>query len=497
MTDLGAVRSVPGDRKKPRHCKVYDCFPFFNELEILDLRFRMHYEHVDFFVIVESTTTFTGLPKPLIFAQNRERYAPFLDKVIHVVVDDTPQTQDFWVREHYQKDQIRRAVMQADPNDLLLVCDADELLRPEAIEQAALFNGFTEFDMPMYQFYMNLCATPKGWSAAYALKRHMLDDFSNLSEARFGRDFRRDLSDRGQYQTVHDAGWHFTHLGGIERLKNKYRSYSHKNDPWPKAMAWEGAFERHIATGGVVGNFKDQARFVRIDAGFPNEIRFNEDHYTKIGFVKDMTDAFAQLQDIYVQMRTEFALRVLHENKVEDMLFRLTPQHYLQMADIHPPYPHWDVNGTVPFAGTLISGGQPASQSSVSPWATGTTPEDDAKGGVDGHRDGGFGFHTQEEENPWWMVDLGGMRRIRGVRLYNRLFPAECMSRASHVRIETGPDMHGMRLVYARKDSLPFGGVDGRVLDVVFDPVQHGRFVRISLPGVATLHLDQVEVYAP
>ena len=43
--------------------KVYDCFMFFNEYEVLDLRFHELYDHVDHFVIVESCEGFTGKSK--------------------------------------------------------------------------------------------------------------------------------------------------------------------------------------------------------------------------------------------------------------------------------------------------------------------------------------------------------------------------------------------------------------------------------------------------
>ena len=70
--------------------KIYDCFNFFNELDILEIRLNVLYEHVDYFVIVESSITHSGEEKPFYFEENKERYSKFLDKIIHYKVYDTP-----------------------------------------------------------------------------------------------------------------------------------------------------------------------------------------------------------------------------------------------------------------------------------------------------------------------------------------------------------------------------------------------------------------------
>ena len=71
--------------KKPHVPQVYDCFPFFNELELLEVRLGELYDHVDKFVIVECTETYRGKPKPLYYAENKNRFEKFSDKIIHIV----------------------------------------------------------------------------------------------------------------------------------------------------------------------------------------------------------------------------------------------------------------------------------------------------------------------------------------------------------------------------------------------------------------------------
>ncbi len=74
---------------------VYDCFQFFNELDILKIRLNVLAPIVDRFVISEATETFSGLKKPLYYEENKYLFAEFADKIIHVVVDDTPERDTF------------------------------------------------------------------------------------------------------------------------------------------------------------------------------------------------------------------------------------------------------------------------------------------------------------------------------------------------------------------------------------------------------------------
>ena len=72
--------------------KLIDCFIFYNELQLLLFRLEELYEIVDYFVLVESTVTFTGNAKPLYFEQHKELFHKYIDKIIHIVEEDKLQT---------------------------------------------------------------------------------------------------------------------------------------------------------------------------------------------------------------------------------------------------------------------------------------------------------------------------------------------------------------------------------------------------------------------
>lgn len=119
--------------------KVYDCFTFFNELDLLEIRLNELDPVVDRFVLVEATVTQRGQPKSLFFRENRERFTKFLPKIEHVVVEDMPagpQTKsNNWKRENFQRRAIMRGLASAQADDFVLISDLDEIPMPKRSRQ--------------------------------------------------------------------------------------------------------------------------------------------------------------------------------------------------------------------------------------------------------------------------------------------------------------------------------------------------------------------------
>ena len=89
---------------------VYDCVPFFNELDILKLRLHILDPIVDRFVIEEATVTFSGEPKELCFEKNKEAFREFLPKIEYIVVDDSPVDAATHLRDKFQKNALIRGL---------------------------------------------------------------------------------------------------------------------------------------------------------------------------------------------------------------------------------------------------------------------------------------------------------------------------------------------------------------------------------------------------
>ncbi len=131
---------------------------------------------------------------------------------------------------------------------------------------------------------------------------------------------------------------------------------------------------------------------------------------------------------------------------------------------------------------------KPAQQSSVSCWSK----PNDAQGAVNGFKDGGYGFHTNEEENPWWQVDLLENYALTEIRVYNRI--DWCEERAKTLQIYLSQDKKNWKRVYHNDENYIFGGVDGRPLIVALNS-HIARYIRLQLQETTALHLDEFEVY--
>ena len=68
--------------------KIIDCFIFYNELDMLKFRLEYLYDTVDHFVLVEMYKTHSGNLKPYYFNENKKLFEKYLDKIVHVMVDD-------------------------------------------------------------------------------------------------------------------------------------------------------------------------------------------------------------------------------------------------------------------------------------------------------------------------------------------------------------------------------------------------------------------------
>ncbi|MDE6220450.1 MAG: glycosyltransferase, partial [Lachnospiraceae bacterium] len=140
---------------------VYDCFQFFNELDILKIRLNVLDPVVDRFVISEATETFSGLKKPLYYEENKEMFVEFQDKIIHVVVDDTPRGADWGTHERdtFQKNAVTRGLKDCTDDDIVIFSDLDEIPNPDKIRE--ILQNFQEdkiyhFAQRLFYCYLNM-----------------------------------------------------------------------------------------------------------------------------------------------------------------------------------------------------------------------------------------------------------------------------------------------------------------------------------------------------
>ena len=133
---------------------VYDCIPFFNELDILKLRLHILDPIVDRFIIEESTVTFSGQPKELCFEKNKEMFREFLPKIEYIVVDDSPVDISTHERDKYQKNALIKGLEDATDKDVIILSDADEIPNPKVLKEIiAEFDPDKIYHLAQRMFY--------------------------------------------------------------------------------------------------------------------------------------------------------------------------------------------------------------------------------------------------------------------------------------------------------------------------------------------------------
>jgi Glycosyltransferase family 17 len=220
--------------------KIYDCFTFYNEFDLLELRLKELYNIVDHFVLVESDSTFTNIPKRFLFEENKDRYAQWMDKIIHIKVTDMPKSDNAWVNETYQRNAIMRGIVDADDDDIIIVSDVDEIIRPEAIE---LIRNSDEYlfalRMALFSFKLNYMRVNGDMYAIWAMagRKHLLDDIAPDTFRNLRFQFMNSTGIVNGCQVIEHGGWHFGYMGDKEWLLDKAKSFAHTEVNTPEFLA--------------------------------------------------------------------------------------------------------------------------------------------------------------------------------------------------------------------------------------------------------------------
>lgn len=273
---------------------IYDCVPFFNELDILKLRMQIMAPYVDFFVIEEASVTFSGEPKRMIFAENRQLFAEFEEKIRYVAVENSPmEGVTTHERDKFQKNQLIRGLFDCKPEDIIIFSDVDEIPNPETLVR--LLEGFEpgkvyHLAQRMFYCFLNMeeisgnLLSITGEFAGVAKRQWLGTKVCSFSELpKEGIVYLREVppEDRRSVR-IADGGWHFGYMGGdgerdvAKRIGVKVQAAAHSeyntkrylNEAVDRLLCGEDIFDR-------------DAKFVRveIDESFPAYLREHKEEY--------------------------------------------------------------------------------------------------------------------------------------------------------------------------------------------------------------------------
>ena len=195
---------------------IVDAFMFYNESDVLEIRLKMLDKYVDKFILVESEVTHRGEPKPLYF--DKERFAPWMHKITHIVVtaDEAPKDRDPWSREKYQRHCILRGLEDVPPDTPVMISDVDEIPNLERVT-----GGPVALHMDMYVYSFDYMYVSEPWVGT------VICTCADIKHD--GPNYYRDM--RWKMPIVPNAGWHLSSFGDAEYVKNKFHNYAHAFDP--------------------------------------------------------------------------------------------------------------------------------------------------------------------------------------------------------------------------------------------------------------------------
>ena len=232
--------------------KIFDCFMYFDEEIVLDVRLNTLNQFVDYFVIVESKFTHRGDPRNLLF--NHKKFEKFKDKIIYLVYDRRPEEIEIInsndnngeksrkyilnaaYRENGQRNFIKEGIKNASENDIILVSDLDEIPNLLNVDFNKINEKIVMFKQDMFYYKFNLYLPNLIWAGTKACQKKYLISpqwLRNIKDRKYSS-FRLDtIFSKNKYKSIKfivNGGWHFTNIKNAKEIEHKLKSYLHHRE---------------------------------------------------------------------------------------------------------------------------------------------------------------------------------------------------------------------------------------------------------------------------
>jgi beta-1,4-mannosyl-glycoprotein beta-1,4-N-acetylglucosaminyltransferase len=232
--------------------KIYDCFMYFDEEVVVDVRLHTLNEFVDYFVIVESSFTHKGDPRRLKF--NHKKFEKFKDKIIYIVDEAIyPQTEEIKTedsedeksrkaifnagyRENGQRNLITKGLEKANDEDLILISDVDEIPKLLGINFKDINEKIILFKQDMFYYKFNLHLPNFIWTGTKACKKKNLINpqwLRNIKDRKYSFLRFDTWFSKNKYKSIEyitNGGWHFTNIKNASEIEYKLKSYLHHRE---------------------------------------------------------------------------------------------------------------------------------------------------------------------------------------------------------------------------------------------------------------------------
>ena len=232
--------------------KIFDCFMFFDEEVVVDVRLNTLNEFVDYFIIVESRFTHKGDLRELKF--NHKKFEKFKDKIIYVIDDQIySQTEEIKpldnegeksrkyifnaaYRENGQRKLISKGLSGAGNEDLILISDVDEIPKLNNINLKKINEKIILFKQDMFYYKFNLHLPNLIWTGTKACKKkHLVNpqwlrDIKDRKYSFFRFDTFFSKTKYSDIKIINDGGWHFSNIKTAKEIEFKLKSYLHHRE---------------------------------------------------------------------------------------------------------------------------------------------------------------------------------------------------------------------------------------------------------------------------
>ena len=257
---------------------IYDCFQYFNEDHVLDLRFNILNDSVDYFVISESTRNHQGEKKKLNF--NINNFGKFKHKIKYVVADYQNKI-DFEghaggesLVEQHQRNSLSEGIVNANDNDLIILSDSDEFPDLTKLNQIKKNAKFIAFSQTMFMYKLNLQnLNESSWIGSKMSLKKNFPTPQKLRNLKF-KEYPFWRVDKIKLQTI-KGGWHFSYLQKPSDIAKKIRSFSH-GEYNKKELVDEKKIEEKILNNEDIFNRGYELKKIDIDNAYPDFIRKNK-----------------------------------------------------------------------------------------------------------------------------------------------------------------------------------------------------------------------------
>ena len=292
--------------------KIFDCFMYFNEDLLLDLRFHYLDEFVDKFVIIECSYNHKGETKKPLF--NKEKFKKFENKIQYILLkekpqgieginvnDDENQTNSKYIlnavkRENFQRNYIKKCLSEATGNDWILISDLDEIPNLSNVNFKNIKDKFIFFKQDMMYYKFNLKLENCSWVGTKACQMKNLESpqwLRNIKDRSYPWWRLDTLFSKNKYRSIKfidNGGWHFSYLKTPEEIEKKLKSYLHHReyDLNPigvdkiKKLVEQKKTIYNLKTDQRLNQFKNGNKLNKIDISLlPNYILKNKDKLKK------------------------------------------------------------------------------------------------------------------------------------------------------------------------------------------------------------------------